>query len=89
MEWLNAGSRYAQDLTTGLNRDAFLDVWEEPDRTHTVSSDEFLSAGWEVPMDQFLRARDSTWVLLRANSCVKVAGNFMDICHLLKRRFGL
>jgi len=33
-------------LTTGLNRNAFLDVWGTPDRTYTISSEEFLSAGW-------------------------------------------
>jgi len=35
-------------LTTGLNRNAFLDVWGTPNRTYTISSDEFLSAGWNV-----------------------------------------
>ena len=33
-------------LTTGLNRNAFLQVWGSPDRTSIISSDEVLTAGW-------------------------------------------
>ena len=33
-------------LTTGLNRNAFLQVWGVPDRTSTISSEDFLSGGW-------------------------------------------
>lgn len=33
-------------LTTGLNRNAFLQAWGTPDRTEAISSEEFLKAGW-------------------------------------------
>ena len=35
-------------LVTGLNRGAFLKVWGPPDRTYTITSEEFssLRAGW-------------------------------------------
>jgi len=35
-------------LTLGLNRNAILEEWGLPDRTRTISSDEFMqiSAGW-------------------------------------------
>jgi hypothetical protein len=33
-------------ITTGLNRNAFLQVWGRPERTESISSEEFLRAGW-------------------------------------------
>jgi len=42
--------RYVRDglLVVGLNREAFLKEWGFPDRTYSISSDEFSSftAGW-------------------------------------------
>jgi hypothetical protein len=42
-------------LTLGLNRDAILAEWGLPDRTHVISSDEFMqiSAGWGAGSGRF------------------------------------
>ena len=44
-------------LKKGINKQAFLDVWGEPDRARTAPSEEFMSAGWSGSGGGFFKGR--------------------------------
>src|SRR3972149_11517722 len=44
-------------LTTGLNRNAFLAEWGMPTKTYSMSSEEFMSAGFSGYSGRFYRGK--------------------------------
>ena len=51
-------------LTVGLNRNAFLTEWGMPTKSQSMSSEEFMSAGWGQYSGRFYKGKTSlnVWI---------------------------